>query len=98
MLGGARGVDVCDWCCYNHRMTNIITGKWEPHKDGIAIYCSSFGNDVELTISGDFADDDERIAYATALCAKLNVADHACLCGCGRLVCGRCGNETGERV
>lgn len=49
-------------------------GPWTPSDDGRHIQSEDFEHDVTLRVSGDFATDEDRIAYTKWLAAKLNAA------------------------
>jgi hypothetical protein len=44
---------------------------------GSCVISDDFEHDVTLRISGDFADDAQRLAYAEWLCAVLNNVSHS---------------------
>lgn len=48
-------------------------GPWSLTEAG-SLQSADFTHDVQLGISGDFTNKDERLAYARGLCAKLNAA------------------------
>lgn len=46
--------------------------KWHYSPIDGAIYSSDFEHDAGLTLTGDFADDEQKAIYAEKLCALLN--------------------------
>jgi hypothetical protein len=49
-------------------------GPWTVAQEGRALYSDDFHHDVTLKIMGDFANDEDRTAYAKHLAAILNMA------------------------
>lgn len=48
------------------------SGPWRA--DGDCVYSGDFTHDARLTITGDFAGDEQKHAYAKMLAEKLNAA------------------------
>lgn len=45
---------------------------FNPHNNDINLYSNDFTHDVKLSMDGDFASYDEKVAYAKNICERLN--------------------------
>ena len=58
-------------------LSKLDAGPWMVFENGAGVISDDFTHDVILKISGDFADNSDRAAYAEALAAKLNSNNEA---------------------
>jgi len=58
-------------------LSKLDAGPWAVFENGAGVISDDFKHDVILKISGDFADNSDRAAYAEALAAKLNSSNEA---------------------
>lgn len=67
----------------------FMESKWFVSKDGTSLCSSDFSTDVVLSISGDFADEAHRLAYAYWLLQVINKGEAIVLAEAGNPVPAR---------